>query len=171
MRFLVRTGPLLGAFMVSGLAFMLIVIVIAQSPYTHGNLEPQGYDRTEIIFVDEERPYNGFPLADPQLASTGDPVIDGGVLFVRYGCASCHGLQGQGAAVGNEIKAEELGVTTLQQLIRLGPRGMPQFLEEILSDEDIEKIFAYLTSVSRNDSEVATAGSVLMGSTSEEGSR
>src|SRR3972149_1417793 len=93
-----------GLITISGLAFTLIAIVIARSPYTHGNLSPQGYGRTEIAFVGEEHAFEGLGLAAPQLAQTGAPIQDGRALFFQYGCASCHGFQGEGAVVGKDLE-------------------------------------------------------------------
>ena len=72
----VPPGPILGAIMMSGLAFTLIAVVIARSPYTHGNLRPEGYNRTDVIYLGEEHPFEGIWLADPGLASSGDPAQD-----------------------------------------------------------------------------------------------
>jgi len=138
--------------MMSGLAFTLIAIIIARSPYTHGNLRPQGYDRTEIAYAGEEHAYEGLGLADPQLASTGDPAQDGRVLFFKYGCAGCHGLKGKGGPVGTKLDPDEISVGELQKDVRQGPKGMPAFLEETLSDEEIAKLHAFLQSVAREAS-------------------
>ncbi len=140
----VPPGPILGAIMMSGLAFTLIAVVIARSPYTHGNLRPEGYNRTDVIYLGEDLPYDGFPLADPALASTGDPAQDGHALFFRYGCASCHGLKGQGTAVGKDIS--EASEVRISRKVRDGPKTMPSFDPSVLSDTDLEKLIAFLKS-------------------------
>lgn len=141
----VPPGPILGAIMMSGLAFTLVVVIIYRSPYTHGNLSPEGYDRTDIIRVGEEIPYSGIGLRDPSVANTGDPVIDGRALFFSYGCAACHGLQGEGSAVGKDLsKADSEEIT---DEVRRGPKTMPAFEEEVLPDPDLEKLIAFLESV------------------------
>ena len=140
----VPPGPILGAIMMSGLAFTLIAVVIARSPYTHGNLRPEGYDRTDIIYLGEEHPFEGIGLADPGLASTGDPARDGGVLFFGYGCASCHGLNGQGQAVGKDLS--ESDAEEISKEVRRGPKTMPSFDPSVLSDVDLEKLIAFLKS-------------------------
>lgn len=142
----VPPGPILGAIMMSGLAFTLIVVIIARSPYTHGNLSPEGYNRTDIIYVGEEHPFEGPGLADPGIALTGDPVQDGRALFFGYGCASCHGLQGQGSAVGKDLG--ESDSEEISQEVRKGPKTMPAFEIGVLSDSDLEKLIAFLKSVS-----------------------
>ena len=144
-RLRVPPGPILGAVMMSGLAFTLIVIIIARSPYTHGNLSPGGYNRTGIIYVGQEYTLEGVPLADPKLAETGDPVQDGRILFFRYGCASCHGLSGEGQAVGKKIAGDsELKIT---KKVREGPGTMPAFDTSVLPDSDLQKLIAFLQSV------------------------
>jgi len=135
--------------LISGLAFTLIVIIIAQSPYTHGNLRPEGYNRTDIARVGEEHPFEGLELADPQLATTGDPVQDGRILFFRYGCASCHGLKGQGGAVGKDLSGHR--ASTIMRRVRKGPKTMPAFDPSVLPDSDLEKLIAFLKSVSESD--------------------
>ena len=140
----VPPGPILGAIMMSGLAFTLIAVIIARSPYTHGNLRPEGYNRTDIIYLGEEHPFTGIGLADPRLASTGDPVQDGRVLFFGYGCASCHGLQGKGGAVGKNLSSANS--EEISDNVRQGPKTMPAFETETLSDGDLAKLIAFLKS-------------------------
>ena len=140
----VPPGPILGAIMMSGLAFTLIAIVIARSPYTHGNLRPEGYDRTDVIYLGEELPYDGFPLADPGLANTGDPAQDGRILFFRYGFASCHGLNGQGQAVGKDLSKSD--AEEISKEVRRGPKTMPSFDPSVLPDSDLQKLIAFLKS-------------------------
>jgi cytochrome c553 len=152
--------PAILTVMISGLAFTLIVIIIAQSPYTHGNLRPQGYDRTQISYIDEEPPYEGYGLADPDLANTGDPAEDGRVLFFGYGCAACHGLKGQGGAVGTDLDIGDISLSEFRKDVRKGPKGMPAFMEEVLSDEDLDKLYAFLELTKREASEEAALGSL-----------
>jgi mono/diheme cytochrome c family protein len=144
-RFSIPPGPILGAIMMSGLAFMLIGIVIARSPYTHGNLSPQGYNRTDIAYVGQEHPFDGLPLANPRLAQTGDAVANGQALFFRYGCASCHGLTGQGQAVGKEISGDS--ALKITSKVREGPKTMPAFDTTVLSDSDLQELIAFLQSI------------------------
>jgi len=144
-RLTVPPGPIVGAIMMSGLAFTLVAVIIARSPYTHGNLNPKGYDRTEISRVGEDVPFEGLGLADPRLASTGDPAQDGRALFFGYGCASCHGLKGQGAAVGKDLSKAD--AEEISQKVRQGPKTMPVFQASVLSDSDLQELIAFLRSI------------------------
>ena len=144
LRFSVPPGPVIGVVMMSGLAMTLIGVIIARSPYTHANLRPQGYNRTDVAYVGEEHPFEGITLADPRLGDTGSPAQDGRAFFFRYGCASCHGLQGQGGAVGKDIS--DASASKISQKVRTGPKTMPGFSSSELSDADLEKLIEFLRS-------------------------
>ncbi len=139
--------PLILGVAMSGLAVTLIGVVIARSPYTHGNLSAAGYDRTGIIYVGQEQSFEGIPLADPGLANTGDPVQDGAALFFRYGCASCHGLNGEGGAVGKDLQGDS--ALKISTKVRDGPKTMPAFGTEVLPESDLQKLIAFLQSVGK----------------------
>jgi len=131
---------------VSGFAFTLIAIVIARSPYVHANLRPAGYTRTEIVYLGEEQPFEGLGLAVPQLARTGDPVQDGRALFFSNGCVTCHGLDARGGVIGPDLSEAARSAPRVLAAVRGGPRGMPTYSPSLLTDEDLEKIIAFLRS-------------------------
>lgn len=133
--------------LMSGLAFGLIVGIVARSPETHANVRPEGFDRTPISYVGEEIPYTGIGLADPRLALNADPVTRGRLLFLGYGCAACHGLASQGGVIGPNLDLEELFLDDFRPVVRSGPGGMPAFTEEILSDDDLDSIYAFLKAI------------------------
>jgi len=129
---------------VSGLSLTLVAVIIARSPYTHSNLSPGGYNRTEIIRVGEEHPFSGIPLNNPALTRTGDDIHDGRLLFLQLGCASCHGLTGKGGTVGPNLRTATVAKITAQ--VRKGPKTMPAFPPGDLSDADLGRLIAFLTS-------------------------
>jgi len=145
-----RLLPYLLVIAVGWMAVVFIVGIFLRSPYTHSNLDPEGYDRTPVANVGQEYAFEGPGLADPQLANTGDPIEDGRVLFFQYGCSSCHGLRGQGGVVGPPINVKGLGVAGLRQLIRRAPGGMPSYTEESLGNEGTDKLYTFLGSVARS---------------------
>lgn len=129
-----------------GVAVVLIALTLlvigARSPYTHVNLDT-GYDpsytRTDPSLVGDPVPYAGGGLIVPRAS---DPVELGHQLFAAKGCASCHGLDGRGGIVGPSIvdtKADKLRSKTLA-----GPKGMPGYAANALSDDDLAAIAAYL---------------------------
>jgi len=66
--------------------------------------------------------------------------------FLRHGCWQCHGYQGQGG-VGPKLAPNPIPFDTLSNFVRTTSRQMPPFSKQILSDEDLTDIYAYLQSV------------------------
>jgi mono/diheme cytochrome c family protein len=133
--------------LMSGLALGLIGGIVARSPETHANVRPEGFDRTPVGYVGETFPFAGIGLADPPSATGADPVARGRLLFLGYGCATCHGLASEGGVVGPDLDLEELFLDDFRPLLRAGPGGMPAFTEEILSDDDLDTIYAFLKAI------------------------
>ena len=132
---------------ISGLAFGLIVGIVARSPETHANVQPEGYDRTPITYVGDEYPFTGVGLAEPELVTGADAAARGRLLYFGYGCATCHGLAGRGGVVGPELDPGDVTLSEFRRDVRSGPKGMPAFLGETLSDEDLEAIYAFLVAL------------------------
>lgn len=137
------------SFLVLGLvAFVALVILMigARSPYTHANLGTgydARYDRTDQILVGPPGEFRGVSRAT---ADGADPAeVRGASLYVTAGCATCHGLDGAGAAVGPAIAGMD-AETTLKR-IRSGPAGMPRFSTDGLTAEQAADITAYLESL------------------------
>lgn len=120
-----------------------MVIVLLRNPLTHANLDaPTGYGRTPVAYVGDGQPYRG-PGLDPAYAvPTGDPVLDGYRRYVGYGCAGCHGLGGVGGVVGPELEADDFD--EFARDVRRGPKGMPAYDDEVLDEEDLRAIYAYV---------------------------
>lgn len=137
---------------VSGLAFVLIAVIVARSPYTHGNLSPPDeYTRTPLSFVGEEYEFHGLGLDGLARPETDSPEELGRYLFIMAGCALCHGPQGQGGVVGPDLR--EATRSEILRAIRKGPKGMPSFTDDVLSDDDRENIVAYLLSLAGGGSQ------------------
>lgn len=140
---------LLPAFIGSAVLMIALTLlaIVARSPYTHSNLntdfDPR-YTRTDQIVVGAPIPFDTDRLALPPAKVQ---VMLGKQLFIANNCASCHGLDGQGGIVGPFIlgkNAEELRTVT-----NIGPRGMPAYAPDALSDEDLAAIAAYLNVISK----------------------
>ncbi len=137
--------PAVLAATISGLALVLIWGIVARSPETHANVRPEGFDRTPISYVGVDSPFTGLGLVEPQ--PVADPASRGSFLFLGFGCATCHGLRGEGGVVGPALDPGELGLSGLRSDVRRGPKGMPAFDPQVVSDADLEAIFRYLQSV------------------------
>jgi Cytochrome C oxidase, cbb3-type, subunit III len=138
-------GPIMGLIVMCCLAFTLIFIIIYRSPYTHANLSPDGYDRTGIYYEGQPTPFTPIGLDNPSFANTGDPVQDGRALFFAFGCASCHGSNGQGGPVGKDLIGDS--ALKIKTKVREGPKEMPAFDPNVFTDADLQKVIAFLQSL------------------------
>jgi mono/diheme cytochrome c family protein len=122
---------------------LLLLIVGARSPYTHANLTPAfaaRYNRTSEITVGSPQPIQ----VDPRLLnSQAGLAAQGKTLFIGLGCASCHGLKGQGGVYAPTIAGTD--AATIAQRTSKGSGGMPIFSS--LTDDELKALAAYLQSV------------------------
>ena len=147
----VPKGPLLGLAVIMIMAAVAVVNVI-RSPH-HNLNEPGGYDRTEVATLGEPLPYDRISLSDAA-PITGDPLTDGRILFFANDCASCHGLTGQGATVAEDgLDTSDISAAEFLRDLRKGPKGMPAFIEEALSDEEAERLYSFLDAVGQEGSD------------------
>lgn len=119
-----------------------LVVILLRSPNTHHNFDPEGYDRSPVAYLDAAYIYPGLGLTGAATL-TGDAVTDGQTLFLTLGCASCHGLNAQGAAAaGSPAFATRSWLGTV---VRTGlPGGMPAYSESDVTEEDLDTLNAYL---------------------------
>src|SRR5579871_4341584 len=83
----------------------------------------------------------GAAIADAASAEKGKGA------FVQHGCWQCHGYQGQGGVTGPKLAPDPIPFETLSNFVRTTSRNMPPFREEILSNDDLADIYAYLQSI------------------------
>jgi ubiquinol-cytochrome c reductase cytochrome c subunit len=74
----------------------------------------------------------------------------GKIGFVQHGCWQCHGYQGQGGVTGLKLAPDPIPFETLSNFVRTTNRAMPPYREEILSNEDLADIYAYLQSIPKD---------------------
>ncbi|MHA7860886.1 cytochrome bc1 complex diheme cytochrome c subunit [Tessaracoccus sp. Y36] len=73
-------------------------------------------------------------------------VARGGALF-RANCSACHGVVGGGGAMPEGKFAPNLTDTApvhIYEAVRTGPQQMPSFSKDVLTDESVSEIIAYL---------------------------
>ncbi len=126
-----------------------LILVVTLRPWagadesydTHLNFSqdvPDSYSRTDLTWLDTEE-------AAPQGWSLHNPAPDmdmGYALYVSRGCASCHGLKGEGGAVGDALG--EATKSEFRKGVRKGQNGMPAFQDEELTDEQVALIAEYV---------------------------
>lgn len=84
--------------------------------------------------------------AAAQSPSAGNPE-NGKRQFVKLGCYTCHGYQGQGGGAGAKLAPKPISAAALIAYVRHPAGSMPPFTKKVVSDEDLIDIHAYLASV------------------------
>lgn len=79
-----------------------------------------------------------------QAPPTGD-VLRGKAAFLRYGCYTCHGYDAQGVP-GKRLAPNPLPWPAFSSFVRSSPGEMPTFTAQVLPDQDLADIHAYLRS-------------------------
>jgi mono/diheme cytochrome c family protein len=82
-----------------------------------------------------------------QVSALAASAEKGKSAFLQHGCWQCHGYQGQGGVTGPKLAPNPIPFETLSNFVRTTNRAMPPFSKEILSDEDLADIYAYLAAV------------------------
>jgi mono/diheme cytochrome c family protein len=89
-------------------------------------------------------------LALGEASAVAASAEKGKVAFLQHGCWQCHGYQGQGGVTGFKLAPDPIPFETLSTFVRTTNRNMPPFREEILSNEDLADIYAYLQSIPKD---------------------
>jgi ubiquinol-cytochrome c reductase cytochrome c subunit len=72
---------------------------------------------------------------------------NGKKLFVKFGCYTCHGYQGQGGSAGARLAPRPIAVAALIAYVRHPSGSMPPFTDKVISNAELTDIHAYLASV------------------------
>jgi len=67
--------------------------------------------------------------------------------FMKYGCWQCHGTVGQGGVTGPKLAPDPIPLEAMSAFIRSSNRQMPPYREQVLPNEDLADIHAYLSSI------------------------
>ena len=72
-------------------------------------------------------------------------VENGKKLYAKNGCASCHGLEGQGAPTsGPRIGPNPLPVAAFIKYVRAPKNQMPPYTGKVMSEQDLTDVRAFL---------------------------
>jgi ubiquinol-cytochrome c reductase cytochrome c subunit len=86
--------------------------------------------------------------ASTAIAAQAPPPGDaerGKAAFLRVGCYTCHGFEGQGVP-GRKLAPNPLPYPAFSNFVRTSQGEMPTFTDKVLSDQDLADIHAYLRS-------------------------
>ena len=67
--------------------------------------------------------------------------------YMKYGCWQCHGTVGQGGVTGPKLAPEPMPLEAMTAFIRNSNRTMPPYREQVLPNDDLADIHAYLASI------------------------
>jgi len=87
------------------------------------------------------------PYQEHALAASAEK---GKLAFLQHGCWQCHGYRGQGGIAGLKLAPNPIPFETLSNFVRTTNRAMPPYREEILSNDDLADIYAYLQSIPKD---------------------
>ncbi len=74
----------------------------------------------------------------------------GKIAFTQHGCWQCHGFAGQGSVAtsnGRVIARTQLPLDGFKSFVRTTNGAMPPFRAAVLSDDELDDIYAYLQSL------------------------
>ena len=71
----------------------------------------------------------------------------GKVAYVKNGCYQCHGFEGQGGQAGAKLAPKPMPEEAFVSFVRTTNRAMPPYSEQILSNDDLADIYAYVASI------------------------
>jgi mono/diheme cytochrome c family protein len=92
-------------------------------------------------------------MALPAAAADAPSAKRGREIYMRVGCYTCHGTEGQGSNAGAKLAPDPLPAEAIANFIRntdtSGPgfATMPTYSAKVLSDADVADIAAFLASV------------------------
>lgn len=84
----------------------------------------------------------------PHSGSFADSAEKGKAAFMRTGCWQCHGTLGQGGVAGPRLVPNPIPVEALIGFVRSSDRQMPPYSAQLMSDDELTDIHAYLSAIS-----------------------
>jgi ubiquinol-cytochrome c reductase cytochrome c subunit len=87
------------------------------------------------------------PPASTAKAPASDAVERGRALFVKTGCAQCHGREAQGSpTTGPRLGPGGLAFNAFARYVRVPRQQMPPYTDRVLSDAELSDIYAFAQS-------------------------
>jgi mono/diheme cytochrome c family protein len=83
-------------------------------------------------------------LSSPAIAAD---ATKGKTAYVKHGCYQCHGFAAQGGQAGAKLAPKPMPEEAFVNFVRTTNRAMPPYSEQILPNEDLADIYAYLKTI------------------------
>jgi ubiquinol-cytochrome c reductase cytochrome c subunit len=83
-------------------------------------------------------------------AALAADAAKGKAAYMKFGCWQCHGIEGQGSAItsqGKVLAPDPLPLQAFVSFVRSSNRAMPPYSEQVLSNEDLADMHAYLSTI------------------------
>jgi len=94
-----------------------------------------------LIAISIAGPAAQAPVAAPTPAGN---AATGKALYTKYTCFFCHGTAGQGGLAGARLAVVARNPQSFIRYVRRPSGQMPAYTEQILSDQELADIFAYV---------------------------
>ena len=86
------------------------------------------------------------PAAQTSASAAGNSD-NGKRIFVKYGCAECHGREGQGSPLsGPRIGPNPLALAAFVRYVRAPTGQMPPYTEKVVTERELADMRAFLQS-------------------------
>src|SRR5262252_5670177 len=83
--------------------------------------------------------------AHAQAAAPPGDAANGKRIYMAVGCYQCHGTVGQGSRpTGPHLAPNPLSYEAFAAIVRRPVNAMPPYTAAVLSDQDLDDIYAYL---------------------------
>jgi len=103
---------------------------------------------TLLLAAPALRAQNAAPRGEKNETTPAGNVETGKKIYMKDGCYECHGREGQGAAQasGPRIGPPQRFIRPFINYVRQPTGQMPPFTREVISDQELADIYAYLQS-------------------------
>ena len=101
-----------------------------------------------LLATAASRAQNAAPRGEKNETTPAGNVETGKKIYMKDGCYECHGREGQGAAQasGPRIGPPQRFIRPFINYVRQPTGQMPPFTREVISDQELADIYAYLQS-------------------------
>ena len=97
------------------------------------------------------------PASAAQAAAAGGNTQTGQSMFAKSGCEACHGANGQGTTAGPRIAGTTRDVSSFVAYVRRPTGTMPPQSAQLVSDQALADIYAFLRSAAAARAAATTA--------------